>query len=312
MSLLTQYDADARSVRRATRRFLFIAFLVTLALIVAIFVRQGLLRQTVSFSFVADSAQDIAKGQAVRIAGFRVGSVTEVNLRDDGSVAVNLEVDAENARVVTHDARIELRKEGLVGSPTLEIVPGPDKTRLAAAQARLAFSRADGLGALANQVRDEFVPILKDIKAITGALADPQKGLPGTLAQIRASSEALNVLLANGNRQVDGIGSTAIRVLGKAEEDLTHLGQTLEAANKRLPGMLDRTQQVLDHVQKIGAEAEASVPPALRDGSAVAADVREIVGGAKQTWPISSMIDAPAPARLKADSDPRGEAGRAR
>ena len=161
-------------------------------------------------------------------------------------------------------------------------------------------------------MRDEFVPILKDIKAITGALADPQKGLPGTLAQIRASSEALNVLLANGNRQVDGIGSTAIRVLGKAEEDLTHLGQTLEAANKRLPGMLDRTQQVLDHVQKIGAEAEASVPPALRDGSAVAADVREIVGGAKQTWPISSMIDAPAPARLKADSDPRGEAGRAR
>ncbi|MBK9019035.1 MAG: MCE family protein [Sulfuritalea sp.] len=312
MSLLTQYDADARSVRRATRRFLIFAVLITVALVAAIFIRQGLLRQTVSYSFVADTAQDIAKGQAVRIAGFRVGSVTDVDLRDDGSVAVNFEVDADHARFVTHDARIELRKEGLVGSPTMEIVPGPDKTRLAAAQARLAFSRADGLGALANQVRDEFVPILKDIKAITGALADPQKGLPGTLAQIRASSEALNVLLANGNRQVEGIGSTAIRVLGKTEEDLTHLGQTLQAANQRLPGMLDRTQQVLDHVEKISAEAEASVPPALRDGSAVAADVREIVGGAKQTWPISSMIDAPAPARLKADSDPRGEAGRAR
>ncbi|MBN8475111.1 MCE family protein [Sulfuritalea sp.] len=312
MSLLTQHDADARSVRRATRRFLLVAILVTLALMAAIFVRQGLLRQTVSYSFVADTAQDIAKGQAVRIAGFRVGSVTDVDLRDDGSVAVKLDVDADHARFVTHDARIELRKEGLVGSPTMEIVPGADKTRLAAAQARLAFSRADGLGALANQVRDEFIPILKDIKAITGALADPEKGLPGTLARIRASSEALNVLLANGNRQVEGIGGTAIRVLGKAEEDLTHLGQTLEAANKRLPGMLDRTRQVLDHVEKISAEAEASVPPALRDGSAVAADVREIVGGAKQTWPISSMVDAPAPARLKPDSDPRGEAGRAR
>jgi phospholipid/cholesterol/gamma-HCH transport system substrate-binding protein len=312
MSLLTQYDADARSVRRVTRRFLIIAILVTLALVVAIFVRQGLLRQTVSFSFVADSAQDIAKGQAVRIAGFRVGSVTEVNLRDDGSVAVSLEVDAGNARFVTHDARIELRKEGLVGSPTLEIVPGPDKTRLASAQARLAFSRADGLGALANQVRDEFIPILRDIKAITGALADPQKGLPGTLAQIRASSEALNVLLANGNRQVDGIGGTAVRVLGKAEEDLKHLGQMLETANQRLPGMLDRTQQVLDHVEKITAEAETSVPPVLRDGSAIAADVREIVSGAKQTWPISSMVDAPGPSTLKPDSDPRGEAGRAR
>ena len=147
MSLLTQHDADARSVRRATRRFLLVAILVTLALMAAIFVRQGLLRQTISYSFVADTAQDIAKGQAVRIAGFRVGSVTDVDLRDDGSVAVKLDVDADHARFVTHDARIELRKEGLVGSPTMEIVPGADKTRLAAAQARLAFSRADGLGA---------------------------------------------------------------------------------------------------------------------------------------------------------------------
>ena len=312
MSLLNQHDSDTAALSRGTRRFLFLALALTLALVLAIVVRQGLFRQTANYSFVADTAQDIAKGQAVRIAGFRVGSVSEVSLKDDGQVAVTLEIDADQMRFITHDARVELRKEGLVGSATLEIVPGPDKTRLAAAQARLAFSRADGLTALANQVRDEFVPILKDIKLITGALADPEKGLPGTLAKIRESSEALNLLLANGNRQVEGIGGKAIQVLGKAEEDLGHLGQTLEAANKRLPAMLDRTQQMLDHAEKITAEAAVSVPPALRDGSAVAADVREIVGGAKQTWPIRTFVDAPAPATLKADSDPRGETGRAR
>ncbi len=312
MSLLSQHDSDTAALSRGTRRFLFLALALVLTLVVAIVVRQGLFRQTANYSFVAATAQDIAKGQAVRIAGFRVGSVSEVSLKDDGQVAVTLEIDADHMRFITHDARVELRKEGLVGSATLEIVPGPDKTRLAAAQARLAFARADGLTALANQVRDEFVPILKDIKLITGALADPEKGLPGTLAKIRESSEALNLLLANGNRQVEGIGGKAIQVLGKAEEDLGHLGQTLEAANKRLPAMLDRTQQMLDHAEKITAEAAVSVPPALRDGSAVAADVREIVGGAKQTWPIRTFVDAPAPATLKADSDPRGEAGRAR
>lgn len=312
MSLLTQYDADAAALRRGIRRFLLAAVLAMLAVAVAIAIRQGAFRQTTSYGFVANSAQDIVKGQAVRIAGFRVGSVAEVKLKDDGQVAVTMEIDADHMRFITHDARVELRKEGLVGSATLEIVPGEDKSRLAPAQARLSFSRADGLAALANQVRDEFIPILKDIKAITGALADPQQGLPGTLAQIRSSSAALNALLINGNRQVEGIGGTAIRVLGKAEQDLTQLGQTLETANQRLPGMLDRTQQVLDHVEKIAAEAETSVPPVLRDGSAVAADVREIVSGAKQTWPISSFVDAPAPATLKADSDPRGEAGRAR
>ena len=312
MSLLTEYDSDAAALRRGTRRFLLFALLVTLALIAAIVVRQGLFRQTASYSFVANSAQDIVKGQAGRIAGFRVGSVAEVRLQDDGQVAVSMEIDADHMRFITHDARVELRKEGLVGSPTLEIVPGPDKTRLAAAEARLAFSRADGLSALASQVRDEFVPILKDIKAITGVLADPQLGLPGTLARLRASSEAVNTLLANGNRQVDGIGNAAFSVLGKAEEDLTKLGRTLETANQRLPGMIGRTQQMLDHVEKITAEAEVSVPPALRDGSAVTSDLREIVSGAKQAWPIRNFVDAPAPATLNADSDPRGEAGRAR
>lgn len=312
MSLLTQHDADAAALRRGTLRFLAFAALAMLAVLAAIVARQGLFRQTTGYSFIANSAQDIAKGQAVRIAGFRVGSVADVKLKDDGQVEVGLEIDADHMRFVTHDARVELRKDGLVGSATLEIVPGPDKTRLAPAQGRLAFSRADGLAALANQVRDEFVPILKDIKVITGVLADPQQGLPGTLAKIRASSEALNLLLANGNRQVEGIGGAAVRVLGKAEQDLNQLGKTLENANRKLPGMIERTQQVLDHVEKITAEAETSVPPALRDGGAVAADVREIVGGAKQAWPIRNFVDAPGPAVLKADSDPRGEAGRAR
>lgn len=312
MSLLTQLDADVRSVRRATRRFLVIAVLAACALTAAIFVRQGLLRQTVSYNFVAPGAQDIAKGQPVRIAGFRVGSVSDVSLRDDGAVAVSIEVDAGYMRFVTHDARVELRKDGLVGSANLEIIPGSDKTRLAPAQGRLAFARADGLGALANQVRDEFVPILKDIKVITGALADRENGLPGTLARLRSSSEALNVLLATGNRQVEGIGGSAVRVLGKAEEDLSQLGRTLDAANQRLPAMLERAGQVIEHVEKITGEAEASVPPALRDGGAVAADVREIVGGAKQAWPIRNFVEPPGPARLKADSDPRGEAGGAR
>ena len=312
MSLLIQHDSDAAALRRGTRRFLFVAALAILALLTAIVVRQGLFRQTTNYSFVTNSAQDIAKGQAVRIAGFRVGAVADVSLKDDGQVVVIMEIDADHMRFITHDARVELRKEGLVGSPTLEIVPGPDKTRLAAAQARLAFSRAEGLTALANQVREEFVPILKDIKLITGVLADPQKGLPGTLAQVRASSEALNALLANSNRQVDGFGKAATRVLGKAEEDLSQLGQTLTVANQRLPGLIDRTQQVLDHVEKITAEAEISVPPALREGSAAASDVREIVSGAKQAWPIRNFVDAPTPAKLKMDSDLRGEAGRAR
>ena len=309
MSMLIAQDREAEALQRGTRRFLLFGLLAVIAVIAAILVRQGLFRQTATLGFVTDSAQDISKGQAVKIAGFRVGSAVGVTLRPDGQVEVALEIDADKMRFVTRDAVVELRKEALIGAATLEIVPGPDRSKLAADQAKLAFSRGESLTAMAGQLREQIAPILKDVKTITGTLADSQQGLPATLQQVRETTGALHTLLDTGNRQVAGVGSAATRVLDKAEEDLTLVGRTLETTNSRLPALLDRTQKVVDHVEKITAEAETSVPPALRDGSAVAADAREIVAGAKTAWPIRNFVGAPAPATLKADSDPRAESG---
>ncbi len=305
--MLIAQDREADALRRGTRRFLLFGLLAVVAVIVAILVRQGLFRQTATLSFVTGSAQDISKGQAVRIAGFRVGSVVAVTLRPDGQVEVAMEIDADQMRFVTRDAVVELRKEALIGAATLEIVQGPDRSKLAADQARLAFSRGESLTVMASQLREQITPILKDVKTITGILADAQQGLPATLKQMRDTTGALHTLLDTGNRQVTGVGTAATRVLVKAEEDLTHVGRTLETTNNRLPALLDRTQKVVDHVEKITAEAETSVPPLLRDGAAVAGDAREIMAGARTAWPIRNLVDAPAPARLKADSDPRAE-----
>lgn len=307
MSMLIAQDREAEALRRGTRRFLLFGLLAVIAVIAAILVRQGLFRQTATLSFVTSSAQDISKGQAVRIAGFRVGSVVAVTLRPDGQVEVAMEIEADQMRFVTRDAVVELRKEALIGAGTLEIVPGPDRSKLAADQARLGFSRGESLTAMASQLREQITPILKDVKTITGTLADSQQGLPATLRQVRDTTGALHTLLDTGNRQVAGVGTAATRVLGKAEEDLTQVGRTLETTNSRLPALLDRTQKVVDHVEKITAEAETSVPPTLRDGAAVAGDTREIIAGAKTAWPIRNLVDAPAPAVLKADSDPRAE-----
>lgn len=302
MSILTDYERDASALKRSLRRFLLASLIVLIAIIAAIMVRQGAFRQTTTYSFVADTAQDISRGQPVRIAGFRVGSVTALKLRDDGRVDVTIEIDADQMRFVTHDARVELRKDGLVGAAALEIVSGPDKTRLAAAEARLGFSRADGLSALANQVRDEVMPILHDVKILTAMLADPQHGLPATLAH-------LNALLERSKHQVDGVGGAATRTLGQAEKDLAHLSRTLEDINTHLPPLLERSQHIVEHVETITATAAATLPATLRDSSAAAADVREIVSGAKRTWPIRTLVEPPGPATLKLDSDPQTERG---
>jgi ABC-type transporter Mla subunit MlaD len=107
------------------------------------------------------------------------------------------------------------------------------------------------------------------------------------------------------------VGESVRQTLDNAQGDLTRLGQTMDTVNQRLPGLLDRTQQVIDqasgvigHVEKIAAQAEVSVPPVLQNTDAIAADVREVVSGAKTTWPLNSLVDAPAPQKLKIDSEP--------
>jgi phospholipid/cholesterol/gamma-HCH transport system substrate-binding protein len=311
VSILIEQDTDAAALRRGTRQFLLAGALVATLIVAAILVRQGLFRQTASLGFITDTAQDISKGQSVKIAGFRVGSVEAVNLRPDGKVEVALEVDASYMRFVTRDAVIELRKEGLIGSAMLEIIPGADKTRLAADEAVLTFSRSEGLSALANNLRDKITPILADIKTITGTLADPRLGLSSTLAKAHDATDSLNALLVTGNQQARDVGGGATRVLAKANTDLGQVGHTLETVNNALPVILDKAQRIMVHVESITADAESSVPPALRDGGALATDVREIVSGAKTAWPIRGLVAVPVGRKLVTDSDPRAEGGRA-
>ena len=312
MSLLIEQDSEVERLHRGTRRFLLTALLLAVGIVGTIVVRQGLFRQTSTLTFVTDSAQDIAKGQAVKIAGFKVGSVDDVTLRPDGKVAVDLEVDEDSMRFVTRDAQIELHKEGLVGSAVLEILPGPDRSRLAADGAELPFTRNDGLTTLANNLRDRILPILADVKTMTGTLADPQRGLPATLAQVQEVTRSLDTLLKTGNQQVGAVGQAAVRAATQAETGLQQLNRTLGTVNQNLPVLMDKTQGIMDHMGRLTGEASATVPDILRDGKASAADVHDILTGAKTAWPVRDLVTPAAPAVLPSDTDPHAEAGRAR
>lgn len=129
---------------------------------------------------------------------------------------------------------------------------------------------------------------------------------------MREATASLNTLLKTGNQQLGDVGQAATRAVGKAEASLVQVDKALTTVNARLPALLDKTQGIVEHIEKITGEAETTVPPLLQDGKAVAGDVREILTGAKTTWPIKNLVDAPASQQLPADSDPRAEAGRAR
>ncbi len=309
MSILIAQEADAETLRRGSRRFLWGSLLLFLLIFVAILVRQGLLQQTATLQFMTDSAQDLNQGQSVKIAGFRVGSVQTVTLRPDGVVAVVMTVDTDYMKFVTRDAVVELRKEGFVGSAALEILPGQDKTTLAANEATLTFVRSEGLTAVANSLRDKMIPVLDDIKLITRALADPDNGISASLVAVRQGTAQINTVLSTANTQLGSVGASVQGTLAQAQGDLGRLGTTLDTVNRDLPVLLTKAQRVVDHVQAVAAQAETSVPPALREGRGVVGDVKDMVGGVKSAWPMRHLVEPSDAARLVMDSDPQALSG---
>lgn len=309
MAILERHDQEVAALRRRAWLFLAGALLVAAAVTLALAARQGLFKQTVPLYFVADSAADINRGTPVKAVGFRIGNVGEIVLQPDASVKVRMDIDGEYIRFITQDAVAQLRKEGFVGGAMIELLSGANKEMLAAPQSVLKFEREATLSELAQQLHEEILPIIQDVKQITGALADPGGGVKRTLTlvhaavdSLHASSDELKSLLAHSDSRVATLSEKTAAVLDRAESDLAQVGRSLQRVDERLPGLLQKVDAIVDDGAKLSREAAREGPALLRDGAAAVADTREIVDGAKASWPLKQLLSPPASAPLPPDS----------
>ena len=309
MAILEKHDREVASLRRRAWIFVAGALLVAALMTLVLAARQGLFKQTVPLYFVAASAADINRGMPVKAVGFRIGSVGEIVLQPDASVKVRLDIDGEYIRFITHDAVAQLRKEGFVGGGTIELESGSNKEMLAAPQSILKFEREATLTELAQQLHEEILPIIQDVKQITGALADPNGGVKRTLnlvnrtvGALHASSDELKTLLQHGDQRVATLSEKTAAVLDRAESDLAQLGRSLQSVDAKLPALLKKVDGILDDAGKLSAEAALQAPVLLREGSAAVADTREVLDAAKSNWPLNKLLAPAVGAPLVPDS----------
>lgn len=293
MNILQQHDAEVRALRRRAWWFIAGGLLLAAAMLGGLAARQGFFIQTVPMYFVAHSATDMNKGMPVKVFGFRIGRVGEIRLQPDATVKVRMDIEESYRRFITHDAVVQLHKEGFVGGGIIEILPGKDKDIPADPEATLKYEPSVTLTEIANQLHDQIVPILKDVKTITGTLADPDHGIARTVnnvnetvANLQAVSAELKTVVKHGDQQLQTIGGKTATTLDRVEADLTEAGKTLQTVNSRLAPMLQKVDGLLGDVAD-------QAPPILRDGRAAVRDTREILDGAKQTWPVRNLV-APA------------------
>lgn len=323
MGVFAEHDRRFEGLERRTGVFLAVAGLIVAAVAAAALIKHDVFTQTVQVYFFADSAQGISKGMAVQLSGFRIGTVGEVALEPSAKVKTRLVINSSYTNLIPQDSEARLAKAGLIGASFIEIVPGSRQARPVANNGVLKFDRAGDFSEMAEELTAKIAPILDDVKKLTASINEPEGDIRQTIVNVRQAtamiaelSQRVNQLAAGTEKKIDPILARVDRTIeqtavtiGKAGAAIDTLNGTLATLDRKLPDVLLRLDQSLKNVEAVTGDARRlssslaeELPPVVSEGRAMAEDAREIIDGARRTWPIRNLVGAPQEKSLPLDS----------
>ena len=162
--------------------------------------RQHLFGDSLRVTSVFKNVNGLQVGNNVRFAGLDVGTVKEIVMVNDTSIAVNMFLDAETARQMSKNALATINSDGLVGSMVVNIIPG-DGPRAGALQqgdtieSISQVATADMLSTL-NQTNENAAMLTSDLLKITNSI-NRGEGVAGALIKDDAMAEDLKHSISN-------------------------------------------------------------------------------------------------------------------
>lgn len=254
------------------------------------------------------------QGQAVNMAGVKVGDITAVEL-EDGVAVVTMQVDTEYAPLIHPDASALLRPRTGLQDMTLEIDPGTDeggvdeghtiplantepninleailasldgdtraylKLLLAGGAEALSGPRSEQLSATLRRLE----PTSRDLAALNGALAERRDNLRRVITNFKLLAERVGA----DDVQLAEFVEAQSTVLGAFAESEASIRETL----RDLPGALRETRGALDASARLSGELAPALTRLLPSARALAPAMRATQPFFEQTTgPIRDQI----------------------
>ena len=311
-----------QSMRRQVLVLMVVAALLVIALGLSIAYQHDQFARTAELHFITENASNLAPGTSVRLSGVRIGAVSDVTMRPDQKVRVTLTINADTFASLRSDARAVLVREQL-RAPALDLFAGKAAEPLPASKPEVSYHRGASLTEMADELRARVTPILDDVKQVSGMLRGRQDDMRAIIENMRGASQELasaakevRLLSADARGRAANIGAEAQAAATALNTSVKRAGAMLEQAQAGLgavttamPGLVQKADRTLEQLQAIAGDgrtvssaAAAQLPGLMRNTAPLVDDAREIVQGAKQAWPISSLLPVPAAPLLRIDS----------
>jgi phospholipid/cholesterol/gamma-HCH transport system substrate-binding protein len=265
-------------------------------------VQKGLFKRTAQIHFVADSAKGMNQGMAVKLNGFKIGTLAKLVMGEDGRVSAVLSVADEYVHLIHKDARAKLTKEELIGEGIIEVVSGSDSQPTLENNAVIVFERSRDVGEELSQLAVQLQPILADVKKITAYVDNPDGDIKKSLQELKRATTAL----ADTG---EGVSDITRRNKKQIQTAINSASNTLVNLDAALPPLVKRVDASLQQVEGASTDAHAitsrlvtDLPPVVREGRETLVDTHEMLGAVKSSWPINKLLPAQEEHSLPLDS----------
>lgn len=285
---------------------------VTLNLLISV-IKKGFFTPKTAIYFVATSGQDIKIGMPVKLSGFKIGSVSKLELDQKAQAQVEMMIDNQYLPLLNEDAVVSMKKEGVIGDSILEARRGTEGKPKLKENAMIEFERGGGLEQVANDLRDRLYPALDEINKLLKDANDPKgdvRQILGNLHQISADLKGTHARINHMLGQIDeGIVKDVRPTLSSVKNSAASAEAIMGKLNQDFPGMINKVDASLENLRKssdtIKSTIDNSAPHLsglMGETRGLMSDTRNIMDSASTSWPLKNIMQAPEQGLVKMDS----------
>ena len=229
-----------------------------------------------SYSAVFADASSLKSGDSVRVAGVRVGTVSDVALQPDNKVIV--EFNADRKVVLTSGTKATVRYLNLVGDRYLELVDSPGSAKIQPPGSRIPLDRTEPALDL-DLLLGGLKPVVQglnpqDVNALTNSLIQILQGQEGSIESLFSKTSSFTNSLADN-------GQTVQQLI----DNLNTVVATISKDGDKFSGAVDKLEKLVTGLAADKAPIGEAVT-ALDNGTA---SLTDLLGRARD--PLAGTID---------------------
>src|SRR5258708_29950317 len=213
---------------------------------------------------------------AVRVAGVRVGKVSNIKLRPDGKAEVTLDIDPD---VVLHPGAVaHVANLGLLGEKYVELDPGPSNAPVIPQEQSVVLHGTQP--ASMDDITNQVAAIANDVKAITASLRGVMSGPAGQqrlvdiVENVRTITEQVRDLIAANRTNVDATVANARVISESLRVEIPRLASSIDRMATQMNGTIGENREDVRHIVENLRTLSADLKTTSDNLNAVTAQVR--------------------------------------